>query len=297
MKIVVMLLAMLASPLYAQTALPPNPNPNMGPLRGDPKHMETTRSWWNPFRTELGYVLGALAEVKSAGILIHTLEGSLKLGVTSSRGGYLDRLCYDDEIEDRRPTPQQQSAATQKCTVAVNPWSFSHYNQHLLSRFENLSGQMVLVFYQSFPILPFTRSSNFISKVYFIDPEAMQVGSFYEASSMPFSSRVHYAAGFVEGRIVKATLDGVFRRSYELVIQVGMTGDIFTAISLSDRRLFEFAIRAMATGRYLKISYFQLFGPFAVPSDLLFNYRTNLRASRIDIIEDPTRPTMTTPPP
>jgi hypothetical protein len=261
---------------------------NLGPLQGDLNNMESTRSWWNPFRTSQGYVLGVLAGVQSRGILIHTLEGSLKLGVTSSRGGYLDKPCYDQLLAgNSRPNAQEQRIATEKCTVVINPWPFSNYNQHLISRFENLGGQLILVFYRTYPILPFTNSPNFVSKIYFVDPKILDVGASYEARSMPISSTLNYASGFLEGRIVKASLDGVFRRSFEFIIQIGSTGDVFTVVSLSDRRLFEFGIKAMSTGRYLKVSYFHLFGPLALPSDLLFDYKTNLRAHKIEVLEEP----------
>lgn len=276
-------------------------------ILGDIHHLEPVEGFWNPNRYEIGYVLGILAHVASEGVIIKTIEGSIKLGSLSARGGFLDRRCYDRELArgqnqpaDATPTPPEilQQRAIDNCTEKINPWPFSRYNPSLLAGFQPGRGQFVLVSYRSYFILPFTESPNYFSKLYIVDPQIMPIGTRIDARSrMPVSRRLHYASGSVKGRIVQASLNGVVRRTWELVIQVGNSGDVFERLSVNDRELFEFALRAMSTGRFLQIGYYQLFSPIAAPYRLILGYNTNSRVHSIEVLSDPIEQEQGLPPP
>lgn len=277
--------------LHAQDR--PRKVPTNNPMIGDVRSLAPVTGSWNPTRFEEGYVLGTLARVSSRGVIIQTLEGEIKLGVTSTRGGYIDTDCFDRETrsipqENREARDQRRQRALQQCTVVINPWPFSHLNERLLTNFEQISGQLLMVFYRTYMWVPFTDTNNYISHVYFVNPELLKIGDVYDASHlMPVTRTFHYATGIFEGRIVKAAMEGVVRKTYELIIQLGNTGDIFHQVSVSDKRLFDFALKAMSTGHYLRISYFQLYSPFAFPVNLVRGYNTKLRVYRIEVTEDP----------
>src|SRR5690606_5946260 len=113
-----------------------------------------------------GYVLGVLSEVASRGIIIQTLEGSIKLGRLSSRGNIVDPHCFQRETgrdiaelrglrgEFRGP----EREAVDKCSEPFNPWAFSHLNQRLLSSIEQVGTNYVLVFFRSYLWIPFIQS-------------------------------------------------------------------------------------------------------------------------------------------
>lgn len=258
---------------------------------GDLHKMEPVTGSWNPTRTSQGYVLGLLFGVSSRGIFIKTLEGSVKLGKLSSHGGYLDRLCFESAIANSRvgsPTyASEEAAARAQCSVDMNPWPFSHLNEKLLLNMRKVDGQYVLLHYRSYLYVPFTDSINYLARVYPVLPDIVPVGTTYETKQVRFSASINYSSGFVEGRIVKASYDGVIRKARELIIQMGNAGNVFEKVSVSDPALFDFAIRAMASNHYLRIYYYRLFGPLGAPQRLLFGYDTNFRAWRIQVLQEP----------
>lgn len=263
------------------------------PILGDIRQRQPVTGSWNPFRYDAGYVLGTVAQVSARGILIKTLEGQIKLGITSTRGGYVEKDCFDAEVDQRQSrnpkplTDEERKQAAELCVVNINPFEFSHYNTDLVESLERINGRLVMAFYRSYYLLPLLESSNYIDKVYLVEPDILKPGAVYESNEISFARSVHYGAGSFEGRIVKASLEGIVRKAHEFIIQVGNTGDLFRAVSVSDEELFKFGIQAMSTGRYLQIGYYQLYSPLASPFNLLFGYNTDLRAHRIEVITDP----------
>lgn len=270
--------------------------------------MQPIRGSWNPLRYEEGYILGALANVTSKGVVIKTLEGEVKMGVNSTHGGILSRDCYESQLEQltqrletghnsRAPNEQERSQAADVCTEPLNPWKFSSYNNGLLSKFDNVEGQMIMLFYRSYYLLPLLETSNYFSDIYVINPEALPEGAVAEASPMAIVRNFHYGVGYIEGRIVKAWMNNVVRKAYEIVLQVGPSGDIYHQISVNDKKLFDFAVKAMSTGRYLKVTYYQLYTPFAAPINVVRGYQTNQRAQRLEVIREPVKGGVDRPPP
>jgi hypothetical protein len=259
---------------------------------GDVNDLPPVTWSFNPLRYREGYVLGTIAQAANRGLFFHTLEGEFKLGVNSTKGGYVDIGCAKDQM----PGADVQVNAgdlpenvMNKCLVAINPWPFSNYNQHLIADLNMVIGKPVLGFFSSYSILPLTDSRNYLSKVFVVDPDRLKVGDSYDATEdMLIAGIFHYSTGSVEGRIVEASMDGVIRKRYELIVQTGSAGDIFRQISVSDGKLFRYCLQAMSTGRYLKIDYFELLSPLAVPIDLIRGYNTYLRANKVEIIDDPT---------
>lgn len=248
---------------------------------------------WNPFRYDAGYVLGTLAQVSARGVLIKTTEGQIKLGVNSTTGGYIDKICVERRLgktqqkSDRTTQAHERQIAAKACTIPINPFSFSNFNTDMVAQLEQVDGRTVMAFFRSYFKMPIVESNNYLAKIFFVDPEILKPGAKYESKEMSFSKTIHYGAGSFDGRIVKATLQGVVRKAHELIIQVGNSGNIFEAISVSDEDLFKFALQAMSTGRYLQISYYQLYAPLASPFNLMFGYNTDLRAYGIEVLEDP----------
>lgn len=263
------------------------------PILGDIHQKQPVTGSWNPFRYDAGYVLGTVAQVSARGVLIKTLEGQIKLGITSTRGGYVEKDCFDAEVDQRQSknpkplTKEERQEAANLCLVSVNPFEFSHYNTDLVESLERIDGRLVMAFYRSYYLLPLLESRNYIDKVYLLDSSILEPGAVYESNEVSFARSVHYGAGSFEGRIVKASLEGIVRKAHEFIIQVGNTGDLFQAVSVSDEELFKFGLQAMSTGRYLQIGYYQLYSPLASPFNLLFGYNTDLRAHRIEVISDP----------
>ncbi len=273
---------------------PQRPSPqDQDSIFGDARNLEPVTGSWNPLRTEEGYVLGSLASVARRGVFVQTVEGEIKLGRFSSRGGFLDRSCFEAgvaEIESNTGVPatfQERQEIINRCTELINPWPFSNYDENLWAAVQRAGGDFILMFYRRYLVVPFTDSPNLFAKIYFVDPEILPVGAQKTASGLIFSRNFHYAQGSLEGRIVKASLNGIVRKTYEIIMQVGHAGDVFRAFSISDKDLFDFAIKTMATGRFVRVSFYELFSIVAIPQALVRGYDTDYRVFRIEVLPEP----------
>lgn len=65
--------------------------------------------------------------------------------------------------------------------------------------------------------------------------------------------------GFRMARVVKASTKGVANKSYELMVQVGGTGNEFHDMSVSSDAMYECALRWLKSGGKAKIWYKQSF--------------------------------------
>jgi hypothetical protein len=84
---------------------------------------------------------------------------------------------------------------------------------------------------------------------------------------------------------VVASQDGVIRRRFRIIMQLGAGGGKFVDLNVPTRELFNYIVSAMATGRLLRVHFFTLYSPQALPSNLLRGYGTNLRVYRVDVLD------------
>jgi hypothetical protein len=259
---------------------------------GDPRSPAPVTGSLNPLRYSEGYVMGTIASLGSKGVIIYTLEGEIKLGHASAKGGFIDEGCVPDRIHvllnSARFASFEQvwSQARIDCTVEINPWPFSSYAKEDLYPIRENKTPFVAIHFRSYFWLPLLKSENYLVRVYPVDSDILRDGEYYESKKMPVARTLRYEEGFLDGRIVKASLDGVIRKANEIVVQHGTGGNVFSILSVSDKAMFEFIIKTMLAGKMVRIHFVQLFRPMAKPINLIRGYDTNYRVFRVDVIPE-----------
>ena len=276
----------------AQTAGGPTmaPTAAMDPdsgVMGDARDIQRLGWSFNPMQYSAGYVLGTLTGVHKNGYIVQTLEGLVKVGAASTSGGYINKYCLDrarEKLKQGAGYPAQLQAAEQNCTVQLNPWPFSSENEYLLKKLALIGDSEVVLFYKSYFWIPFVQSHNLLEKIYLVDPTVLPPKASFSVPIPVMAYVPRLITGYFIGRVVKASLDNVVRKAHQIVIQQGVGGAIYNQMSVPNRKLFDFTVRAMATGKYMRIFYYKLMEPFAFPDNITHGYKTNHYVYKVQLL-------------
>jgi len=262
-----------------------------GRMRVETYLPEVTDHWWNPDIERLGYKLGYIIDADIEGILFKTLEGKLKLGKDSSQGSILDSECYAHQIAQMDPhldagkVKIKRSEIETACQQVVSPWNFSSLHHDFLKDLQKSDTSPVLLYYRKYRYYPITQSDSIVEKVIPVDPHyPLPRTSMNVLDRYWFAKNFHYKMGFKDGRVVDAVLNGVVRDTYELLIQLGDSGNNFMRVSVTYRDMFDFIVECMASGKLLRIYYLELFGMEGTPKSLIFGYQTDYRVYQVDVL-------------
>jgi len=227
----------------------------------------------NPYYYSEGFRLGFVLDFHRSGFpfWIWSYEGELMTGFGSDKMMVVDQYCMADEmawiseIKDEQKKQTAMQAAKTQCYVFDNPWNFSTLNAGLYETylgFQNLQFTPVLIYYVS-PIFSFSRAitntSNFVEGIYSINP-SLDIPKSYKVPSydLPIAGTFNKDRGFKEGRIVTASLDHYVRKSFEVTLQEGPYGNNFRRMSVSDQEMFDFIVKAMLTGKMVRVEYVKI---------------------------------------
>lgn len=247
----------------------------------------------NPFVASRGYRMGFLSQTRLEGYLVKTLEGNLQLGYLSSSSPGIDQTCMEEkrsQLSDHgTPDEEARAQAKAECQEMVNPWPYSglcfSYDQ---KRKIDRINQAVLLSYRRFRVFPFTETNNVLQDVWPVSPDLVAIGDYFDAeSSLPVSRHLHYENGSIDGRFVQATVQGNIRENYLATIQLGPSGNNFIRMNIPSSSLYDFIVKCMASGRFLRIHYFRLYGIESWPSALLTGTATRYRITRVEVIAEP----------
>lgn len=269
-----------------------------------------------------GYLLGRVVNGAARGFPVRTFQAEIYLGESSSPGGVINEKCLQSELERLRQIDSQietsrerveeekkdstsssavgstaenspdiegvvLSQAENACLQRVNPWTVSSYDLGWLDQAEKYATEMLLIRYKAFIITPLLASHYVIEDVLPVDQGLLQDGASVDVSGhlgLYDYSISRWGSGYYDGRVVQASVEGVVRNAYEVIFQVGRSGRKFVKLGVPDRTLFEFIVKAMATGKMMRLSYYQLFGPVAAPSQLLYGYDNLFRVYRAEVL-------------
>ncbi|MBX3022122.1 MAG: hypothetical protein KF799_10650 [Bdellovibrionales bacterium] len=273
--------------LHAQTELPPG----VPRIRWSP----------NPTFTEEGFRLGYMLRVEAR--LLWNFEGKFMMGFGSSPEMIRDRECevqFTQRIQrstrvDSRLSMQDQM--NELCSIEANPWRFSMVSPVLFDRFRDIGLVPVVVYYtrstnsifgatRTRSLRAFTTDTlNYVQDVFPTNP-ASPAPTFYhvERGELPVAQAINPAAGFVEGRVVKASLSHFIRKSYEITFQLGSLGNNYLRLSVNTQGMFDHLVLAMLTGEVVRLSYVRLFEVHAWLSSILYAYSTNYRVTSVEIL-------------
>jgi len=252
----------------------------------------------NPYYQEEGYRLGSILNFYRYRIFPWSYEGTMMMGFGAGRQDFIDQLCLDartqgtENIADANKRQTAVDQATRSCYIFTNPWPFSTLNHQLLLAFEQLGNAQVspILLHYSVPYISIeniiTQTKNFVEGIYPINPDAKIAHSYHiSESQIPFSGSLNIKRGFIDGRVVKASLDHLLRKSFEVTIQEGKLGNNFTRMSVDNQEVFNYILAAMLTGKLVHIEYLELIGFEASLVRVMRDYDTPYRVIGVELME------------
>jgi hypothetical protein len=252
----------------------------------------------NPLYKSEGYCLGYILDFHRENLLLWSYEGTMMLGYGTARADMVDPYCIDRarnaaaKISNPAKASQALAAAQQSCHIFQNPWKFSTLSAPLYHKYLSVTEtqyQPVMIYFAEPSYSPktlITHTDTFLYDIYPIKvdlnlPESFQIPEY----EMPIGLSINEGKGFSDGRIVKASLDHYFRKSFEVVIQEGVNGNNFRRMSVANQDMFNYIIKAMQTGRMLHIGYVQITGLEEEFVDIAKSYDTNFRIVSVELRE------------
>lgn len=274
---------------------------------GLPPDIPKVRWLPDPFYSEEGFRLGYLFKFESQ--LLWHFEGKLNLGSGSSPMTILDRDCVSGETARAAAAknPNRKKIITadisKRCLIDQNPWDFSAVDPKLFQEYNNYPAAPVVVYYTHsldtaigafsnfFPPAVFAKTDNYVHNIWPVSPEVQIPDHFSsERRDVPVAKEISPASGSLEGRVVKATMDHLFFKTYEILFQEGFAGSNFTRLSVNDSAMFDYLVSTMFTGKVIRIGYVRLFAIEGSFFSLVRGYSTNYRVVSADI--SPNQPPM-----
>jgi hypothetical protein len=165
-----------------------------------------------------------------------------------------------------------------------NPWRFSFLRRSLFDHISRIKERPVVIYYVNYYVAPshvLMNTANQVLEAFPVQPDLKLEPNF----RIPSWSALHPEAGVIVGRIVQASLEFPLRKTYEVIIQESENADNFRAMSVSDRKLFQYINKAMLSGRQVRIEYTRLFRPHGTILSTIFNYLTNFRVISVELVE------------
>lgn len=182
-----------------------------------------------------GYRMGQLTKFSVKGLMTKSGEGQLSMG------------------REGTPLVKYYSCGDKgkKCKKVINPWYFSSTTSKSKS-LNALAGEYVVIEYNQATINnPLAYNTDYrVKNVYKVD-KSIDLGDGYEVSKFGGDK----SAGFRIGRIVKASSKGHIKKTYELIVQVGNSGNQYKHMSTSDKKMYDYAIKVLKSAQKVKLFY------------------------------------------
>lgn len=227
----------------------------------------------NPLTYSEGFQLGFITDYHRDGFFVWSYEGELMVGYGSSRKEIYDQDCLQrwEEIiaatKSEKSRDRAQKAKERECFIFNNPTKFSSLFDTYFEQYKSLGDlnfTPVLIYYRIplwSPKHLITRTYSFIYGIYPVNasidlPKKIEL----KESEMPIGLNINVRKGIIDGRVVQASLDHYFRKSFEITIQQGPLGSIFKRMSVSDQGIFDYITHAMLSGKMVRLEYVELTG-------------------------------------
>lgn len=295
--VVLMLICISPESAFSQAG-PPETGPSVQSQEKLPALRKIRRSY-NPLVFSEGYVLGYVNKASVEGTVWEGFEGEVLLGLGSNPGGVVEDECVNNKIkelqqqgqqEEARPrqvTPQIREQAIDQCMVRINPFPISSYStdwQDRLNKYRS-SVDLTLIRFKGYWFHPLLSSPYFIKEAIPVKNYPLPRRSIDDINKFPVYRSLHYGTSQVEGRAVIASMDGIIRKHFHVIVQSGVGAGKFVHVEVPNQSLFDYIVNCMATGKLVRIYYFILYDPQAFPSNILKGYGTGLRAYRVDLLD------------
>lgn len=276
--------------LAQEPAVNPQPVPSFPRVRWSP----------DPFYTSEGFRLGHIIKMTYGGLFIFAYEGQMTLGTGATMQTFFDRDCYALKVsnlsKDLDPGEHARALARieKECTVTENPWPFSFFDKDLYQDYLHSNYDLVVVYYIR-PLFSlwriFTKSMNYVKRIWKTNAN-YKVAKEYKLDKNAFltGEELYAKESYVEGRIVKASMDHLLRKTYEVIIQEGNYSPSYVAMTINDPDMFDHVVKCMLSGKLLRIGYVKLFAFQGFIASAVRDYDTYYRITSIETITHPQTP-------
>lgn len=250
-----------------------------------------------------GFRLGYVLRMAEKGIWFwrYRYEGQLQLGFGTNQGEIYDTSCFalaierakkrkriasEKNIED--PQDYISEEDRKECLLGFNPFNFSFFSDDYYEEYDNLGDGPVVIFYQRPLVAPqsvFTDTKTYLRGIWPANPN-LKIPKYKKANTGLLGTRnLTPLKSTIEGRIIGASVEDVFRKTYEITVQLGNTGNNFKRLSLADDpEMFDYIVKCMMTGKMLRIEYTSIV-ELLRPLNILRGYWTNFRIIGIQILD------------
>ena len=177
----------------------------------------------------MGYRMGQLSKFSIKGYVQKSGEGQMLMGKDSNP--------YSHKVGDK--------------TVRVNPWYFSSESA-LCPELEKAAGEYIVVEYTQARVAnPLAQDTEYTAnKVYPVTRKAVEPKEF----GVPKPSTLK-SDGVRVGRVVKVAHKGTINKTYEVLIQMGDSGNQFKNMSVTSQEMFDYLVKVLKSGKSVKIHY------------------------------------------
>lgn len=260
-----------------------------------PPDVPKVRFTVNPLYSQEGFRMGHLLQFTS--VIGWHYEGSLMQGYASSPGPLVDQTCVQNMTKAGRATTTAEIESI--CAFDENPWHFSAVDGTLFKEIQGSDQPKPVVVYYSRPIwsalgaianlapqVMWSNTLNIAQKVWIVKPPdtMFKIYSLEQGELGHIAEVISHAEGYVEGRVVKATLDHLLRKTYEITIQLGDGGNNFKRMSVNDPAMFDHLVLAMMSGKLLRLGYVHYFQSVEGWYSDLRGYQTLYRITSVEVL-------------
>lgn len=180
-----------------------------------------------------GYRMGQLTKFSMKGHFVKSGEGQLSMG---REGSFYERC---------------NGSGKERTCKRINPWAFSADSKKA-PHINALSGKYVVIKYSQVQLNnPLKYSTSYrVEEITPVDKSIDLAKGFI--ATLPTGSK---SKGFRVGRIVKASIKGNFTKTYEIVMQVGNSGNQYKHMSTKYIEIYNLAIKALRSAKKIKVLY------------------------------------------
>ena len=180
-----------------------------------------------------GYRMGQLTKFSIKGHFTKSGEGQLSMG---REGSYYEKCT---------------GSGKDRTCKRINPWGFSTTSKRA-SEVNALSGRYVVIKYGEVTVNnPLKYSTKYrVKNISGVD-KTISLGS----GLVKKESKGTKSKGFRIGRIVKVSRKGHFNKTYEMILQVGNSGNQYKHMSIQAKDMYEYAINVLKSAKKVKVLY------------------------------------------
>ncbi len=194
-----------------------------------------------------GYRAGIINKfaVEKQWLVTKTGEGEMLMGKDSS---------ILTKTSTTTTTDTDGNVTTSTTTTKINPWQFSTSTKDAAD-FEKQMGNPIVIHYKSEVNGLFMKSDTAYQA---LDIEAIRPEAKLTSICSDEAANGKWSVGKRIGRVVKLSRSGFTSKSYEMMMQEGDSGNVFTEMTIKSQAMYDCALTALKSSQKVVIEYREL---------------------------------------